>query len=303
VNSQSKNGVNEIQNRVLPLAKFIESDEIITSDGFREAIVNNQEYIFRKRDFLFKGGYFRNEYQPSLLSLSRSSLRDKILVSSHSDYRVDLGRNLLLRSLGLRHVFSTNLRPVAGFSTSLPLGLTNYTDESQFHRILGNHKHLARASEESNISDSYSGRLLVNFTVSNGSRNRMPIIKLLPKLKQKYKVTQSTPDFSELGRIKYLKDLRISNLVLCPEGNGIDTHRLWETLYMGGVPVMISTPYMNSLTHDLPVIHLMNWNELLDEEKISRRWHEISMQSWNLEKLRLSYWSKLFFRNFSAEHF
>lgn len=289
--------MNEIQNLGLPLEELIEQNEIITSDGYRDAAINKQKFIFRKRDFLFKNGFFRNEFQPSLLSFSRSQLRGKILVSSHSDYRIDLGRSHLLRSLGLRHVFSTNLRPLAGFSTSLPLGLTNNTDESPIHRILGNHNHLARASNESDISEIYSGSLLINFTVSNSSKNRMPIINLLPQLRHKYEVIQSVPDFSEIGRVNYLKDLRISNLVLCPEGNGIDTHRLWETLYMGGVPVIINSAYMRPLTHDLPVIHLNNWNELLNEEKLARCWQEISKQSWNLEKLKISYWTKLILEN------
>lgn len=295
--------MSKILNRVLPLAEFIDSNEIITSDGYHSAVANSEKFIFRKRDYLFKSGYFRSEYQASLLRLSRTSIKNKILLSSHSDYRINVGQNLFLRSLGLQHVFSTNLRPLEGFSTSLPLGLTNNTEESQFHKILGNHKHLVRASEDSIVSSVFSGILLINFTVSNSSRNRMPIINLLPILKQKYKVIQRIPDFSELGRVNYLKDLRSSNLVLCPEGNGIDTHRLWETLYMGGMPVIISNPYINSLTHDLPVIRLRNWGELLDVDRISRTWVEISNQNWNLEKLKLSYWEKLFQQKFKLESF
>jgi hypothetical protein len=294
VNLLRKNGVSEIQTRLLPLAQMVEKNEIITSDGYRSAIMGNPRFIFRKRDYLFKSGSFRDEQQASLITISRASLKNKILLSSHSDYKIGLGRNLVLRSLGLEQVFSTNLRPVRGFSTSLPLGLTNDSNESPIHAILGNHSHLVRASEDSNIADSYMGSLLINFTVGNSSKNRRPIIDLLPRLKREYKIIESAPDFSEVGRINYLKSLRTTNLVLCPEGNGIDTHRLWETLYMGGVPVIITNPYLNSITHDLPVIHLKSWDDLLDTTEISRRWEEISNHKWNLEKLNLSYWVKLF---------
>ena len=37
---------------------------------------------------------------------------------------------------------------------------------------------------------------------------------------------------------EYENDLRISNFVLCPQGNGIDTHRIWESLYCGSIPIV-----------------------------------------------------------------
>ena len=37
---------------------------------------------------------------------------------------------------------------------------------------------------------------------------------------------------------EYLKDLRASYLCLSPAGDGIDTHRTWESLYLGTVPVV-----------------------------------------------------------------
>lgn len=286
----------DIQSRILQLAEMIEKNEIISTDGYLNAIGTNPKFIFRKRDYLFKSGFFRNERQASLLTLSREDLKKKILLCSHSDYRIGLRENFVLRSLGIGHVFSTNLRPIPGFSTTLPLGLTNNSNESDIHKILGNHKHLISASEDCAILESYSGSLLVNFTVSNSIKHRKSIIDLLPQLKKKYKVIESSPNFSDVGRINYLKDLRLSNLVLCPEGNGIDTHRLWETLYMGGVPIVIRSPYMSSLIQDLPVIQLSKWSDLLDEESIAKEWEEISNQNWNLEKLNLSYWVNLICR-------
>ena len=37
---------------------------------------------------------------------------------------------------------------------------------------------------------------------------------------------------------EYERDLLTSNFVLCPEGNGIDTHRVWEALYSGSIPIV-----------------------------------------------------------------
>lgn len=36
----------------------------------------------------------------------------------------------------------------------------------------------------------------------------------------------------------YLKEIRRHEFILCPQGNGVDTHRLWETWYLGRIPVL-----------------------------------------------------------------
>ncbi len=51
--------------------------------------------------------------------------------------------------------------------------------------------------------------------------------------------------------------------VLCPRGNGVDTHRLWETLYRGRVPIVMSDAWSNSLRMlNLPIRYVGEWNEL-----------------------------------------
>jgi len=37
----------------------------------------------------------------------------------------------------------------------------------------------------------------------------------------------------------YLDNIYNHKFVICPEGNGIDTHRLWEALYMGTIPIVL----------------------------------------------------------------
>jgi hypothetical protein len=45
--------------------------------------------------------------------------------------------------------------------------------------------------------------------------------------------------------------------VLCPRGNGIDTHRFWETLYRGAIPIVIRDKWSQSLAlHNLPMIEV-----------------------------------------------
>ena len=48
--------------------------------------------------------------------------------------------------------------------------------------------------------------------------------------------------------------------ILCPEGNGIDTHRFWETLCLGRIPVVLHNP-VNDYFSSLPVVVLDKWED------------------------------------------
>lgn len=60
---------------------------------------------------------------------------------------------------------------------------------------------------------------------------------------------------------EYYTDLCRSKFVLCPEGNGIDTHRVYESLLCGATPVVLR----NSLSHlyeKLPVCIVDKWTDI-----------------------------------------
>lgn len=59
---------------------------------------------------------------------------------------------------------------------------------------------------------------------------------------------------------EYYEDLCRSKFVLCPEGTGMDTHRVYEALFCGATPVVLR----NSLSHlyeKLPVCILDRWTD------------------------------------------
>jgi hypothetical protein len=59
--------------------------------------------------------------------------------------------------------------------------------------------------------------------------------------------------------------LRKTLFVPCPAGNGIDTHRVWEAIYLGAVPVILESEFCGDATW--PVIVVNNWSELLEKNK------------------------------------
>ncbi len=85
--------------------------------------------------------------------------------------------------------------------------------------------------------------------------------------------------------------------VLCPRGEGHDTHRVWETLYLGSTPVVLKGPLYN-LYSQFPIIQIDTWrdlslNKLLDMQN-SILFNETT------SKLIFSYWYNLI-RNSSKQ--
>jgi len=53
---------------------------------------------------------------------------------------------------------------------------------------------------------------------------------------------------------------------ICPEGNGVDTHRLWEAMYLRCVPIVLRSPFIDALMHytegELPIYVVETWSNL-----------------------------------------
>ena len=59
---------------------------------------------------------------------------------------------------------------------------------------------------------------------------------------------------------EYFKKSNCYKFILVPRGNGIDTHRLWETLYRGAIPILKADEWSVSLKYlNLPILYTKNW--------------------------------------------
>ena len=85
-----------------------------------------------------------------------------------------------------------------------------------------------------------------------------------------------------------------SAFVLCPPGNGPDTHRAWEAMIMGRVAI-IQDLSINSVYEDLPVWIVKDWDKFSQQtpEDLKKK-HQEFVDKWNSykwEKLTLRYWA------------
>jgi hypothetical protein len=96
-------------------------------------------------------------------------------------------------------------------------------------------------------------KIYANFTQATNIEKRKDCIQVF---KEDPRVTWR----SQLTVPEYYADLCRSEFVLCPEGTGIDTHRVYESLLCGATPVVLR----NSLSHlyeKLPVCIVNSWTD------------------------------------------
>lgn len=80
-------------------------------------------------------------------------------------------------------------------------------------------------------------------------------------------VSRDTPNVTTLRkRITAWQYSRLSQqyeFIACPRGNGIDTHRFWESLYRGSIPVVKRSLWGQMIEElGLPIVQLNSWQEI-----------------------------------------
>jgi hypothetical protein len=76
-------------------------------------------------------------------------------------------------------------------------------------------------------------------------------------------------------------------------GNGIDTHRLWETLYRGSIPILIEDDWISSMLYlELPILRIPEWKLNILENSIMNN-SISSFQPSKVEALWMPYWEDL----------
>jgi hypothetical protein len=137
---------------------------------------------------------------------------------------------------------------------TLPIGQAN----SQWKH--GNEKLLLNSInskiQKTNTNFSLKNDIFLNFTITTPLR--IDCKKIL--------LNKGIPWVENKEYHDYLNTLATYRYCICVEGNGLDTHRFWECLYLGVVPICVKNEWTNRNKDELPMIVLNNWNEMSTEK-------------------------------------
>lgn len=99
---------------------------------------------------------------------------------------------------------------------------------------------------------------------------------------------------TRLGQKEYLQKLTTYKFILSPPGNGLDTHRTWEAMYLGVVPIVKDSIAMRSYEAlGIPLWILGSWEELasITEQDLESRYEEL-MPRFSAPVLFMDYWRR-----------
>ncbi len=96
--------------------------------------------------------------------------------------------------------------------------------------------------------------------------------------------------FERLTPKNYAKISSSYSYIACPRGNGLDTHRFWESLYRGLIPVVVESPWSNYwVKRSIPIIEIPSWDYNLDKIE-NRNLGHVKFNPLNLDVLWEPYW-------------
>lgn len=88
----------------------------------------------------------------------------------------------------------------------------------------------------------------------------------------------------------YLKEVASHQFNLCPVGNGFDQYRLYETIYLGSIPVLEDSTWARSMQKmGIPVLVVSDVNQITPDF-LNRYWSAAQEHVWDYSKLTMDHW-------------
>jgi len=175
-----------------------------------------------------------------------NNLKNLILITNQSDREVD--ESLYLKKpQSIKKWFSTNVNYPAEDLVAIPIGINNsyiknFVHEEDFKTF--------NFDKFENKKDLFYN----NYNLNTRPFHRLDTIWRLSKNK---KAVIKQPNQSKNN---YLNDLNNYKYIICPWGNGFDSHRIWEAIYSGSLAITKKSIAFESF-ETLPIISLEKFNK------------------------------------------
>lgn len=190
-----------------------------------------------------------------------------ILVTHNSDYSINSRHSQYLSNVNLIKWYAQNVDYQHDKLVPIPIGIANkewsHGDTSIVDSIM-----------QTNISKILL--MYANFSIHTNSTIRNYCLKFIDPQYIENNVSFAT----------YMSHLAQSYFSICPLGNGIDSHRIWESLYVKTIPIAEKTYNLQYLQnrYNLPIIFVEDWSEL-PTLNLSDSIHEQMLNGWDPSSL------------------
>lgn len=242
--------------------KVISKNNQLTSFKVKELEINEWDTIYCSSNNIELLFYYLKKI-PEVKNLT--------LISGQSDRTIDK-KIFMKKPNSIIRWYSTNVNYIDSSLIPIPLGIANdYSPKNLRRKDFINKKNNAIKKENF---------LYVNMKRNTNEKERASVYEYF---KNREWAIVKKPN---LTLQDYQRDLSQNKFVLCPWGNGYDTHRLWETLYSGSFPVTKFHPTYSSFKN-LPIIFVNNYEDIDLNFLLSS---VENLNTDNLEELSFEYW-------------
>jgi|SaaInlV_100m_DNA_5_1039725.scaffolds.fasta_scaffold05976_6 hypothetical protein len=224
-------------------------------------------------------------------TIDKISKGDKpcVLISGNSDFtHTQRMVDYVASSVPLvKKWFAQNLDAEHEIAEAIPLGITNTVEckRGEKHGVKRvDKKHVDKLKYMKGTNGTPIENVYANFNVNTSPGRRIPVAKICQN---------SSHINSQIGPTltldEYFDNCRRHKMTVCPEGNGFDTHRFWETLYVNRVPITLRIKAMNHFK-SLPVVWLDEWEQLEDLDFLTGEYDKVKDN--NKDMAYLNYWEE-----------
>lgn len=214
--------------------------------------------------------FCKSEYFNLLFKYLNKSNNKHILITGLSDKTINEKR-FLQKAGNITRWFAVNAAYEHKDLIPIPLGIENHKGSSKGgytdHNWLNNNVDTLRNKNKSDI-------VYCNFRIETNRLARKNVLQHIKSTGLKLRIEKSNLDYET-----YCRHMSECKYVLCPPGNGIDTHRLWEALYLGCIPITIKSNVFN--TYNLPIVQVESFDSIQHlPESRDMKYEQLSMFYW-----------------------
>ncbi len=174
------------------------------------------------------------------------------LITHNSDINIDFEMKEFVKNKNIEW-YAQNLNFVTNSEEKifpLPIGLEN---KNYFNNGILSHFEVKEMEKVSKIMCSFN---------LNTNKERINVLNAIKDSENIYFLRFS-------NHKNYIRELSKCKFNICPEGNGLDTHRFWESLFVKTIPIVLQSNFIeNFKKFEIPMLCLDSWQDLNKMNKV-----------------------------------
>ena len=258
-------------NKFQEIATYTYAPEVLLKHDYAKIPNNLDIEKLKDGDIIYCAGFI--VYKKALLELIKDT-KQVVLISHNCDEGIDDSFEVPDNVIKW---YGQNIKVVHPRIESIPTGLGNNRWQP---KKMKKEKLLKKATEKK----TFRNLVYMDHRTWNNPKER---IRPYEVLGNKPFVTSFT-DNHMVSYEMYIDNVYNHRFVVSPEGNGVQTHRTWEAMYLRSIPIEKKN-INNTFYTDLPICFVDDWEQVTESFLIN--WLiDNQDRKWNMDMLYFQYW-------------